>query len=78
MVAFERRVAGRVLSFQLADDDPRLILDRETGSRWSLAKGEALEGPLKGSKLVRAPAYPAFWFGWQSYFPSTEVWKASQ
>jgi hypothetical protein len=78
VVAFERRVAGRVLSFRLADDSPTVILDRETGSRWSLSNGEALAGSLKGTKLVRAPAYPAFWFGWQSYFPSTEVWKASQ
>lgn len=75
VVAFERRVAGRVLSFRLSDQDPTVILDRESGSRWSLAHGEALDGPMKGVRLIRAPAYPAFWFGWQGYFPSTEIWK---
>ena len=29
----------------------------------------------EAAKLERAPAYPAFWFGWLSYFPWTEVWK---
>jgi hypothetical protein len=78
VVAFERRVgrvAGRVLSFRLSDRDPTVILDHESGSRWSLAHGEALDGPMKGARLARAPAYPAFWFGWQGYFPSTDIWK---
>jgi hypothetical protein len=78
IVAFERRVAGRVLSFRLVGDAPTLILDAETSSRWSLTQGEAVDGPLKGSRLVRAPAYPAFWFGWQGYFPRTGVWKLPQ
>ena len=75
VVAFDRRVGERALSFRVAGNQPSVIVDRETGTSWSLAHGEALEGPLKGSKLVRAPAYPAFWFGWQGYFPATEVWK---
>lgn len=75
IMAFERRVAGRALSFRLAEEDPTVIFDRESGSRWSLAHGEAVEGPMKGARLARAPAYPAFWFGWQGYFPSTEIWK---
>jgi hypothetical protein len=78
VLAFDRRVAARVLSFRLSDDDPTVILDADTNSRWSLAQGEAVSGPLKGTKLVRAPAYPAFWFGWQGYFPSTGVWKRPQ
>jgi len=77
VVAFERRVAGRVLSFRMSGDDPVTIVDSETDSRWSLAYGEAVAGPLQGSILPRAPAYPAFWFAWQGYFPRTEVWKQS-
>ena len=75
VVTFSRRVSGRVLSFRLLDDTPSVVADNETGSRWSLADGRAVDGPLKGAKLDRAPAYPAFWFGWVGYFPSTEVWK---
>ncbi|MGH9204705.1 MAG: DUF3179 domain-containing (seleno)protein, partial [Vicinamibacterales bacterium] len=75
VLAFDRRVAGRVLSFRLSSDDPMIIVDADTNSRWSLAAAEAISGPLQGSKLRRAPAYPAFWFGWQGYFPRTEIWK---
>jgi hypothetical protein len=78
VLAFDRRAAGRVLLFRLSDDDPMLIVDTETSSAWSLARGEAVSGPLKGTKLARAPAHPAFWFGWQAYFPSTAVWTRAR
>ena len=75
VVTFDRRLAGRVLSFRLAEGAPEVLEDHETGSRWSLADGRARSGPLKGAQLERAPAYPAFWFGWLGYFPGTELWK---
>jgi len=49
-------VGDRILSFELELDSPHLV-DLETRSRWSVARGEAIAGPLKGA---RAPAYPAF------------------
>jgi hypothetical protein len=78
VVAFERRHDGRVLSFRLDDDDAGVLVDRGTGSRWSIAYGEALEGPLKGAVLRRAKAYPAFWFGWHGYFPLTGIWRRDE
>ncbi len=75
IVAFGRRVSGRVLSFRLIEGTPAALEDRETGSRWSIADGRAVSGPLKGARLERAPAYPAFWFGWLGYFPGTDLWK---
>ncbi len=75
VVTFNRRVSGRVLSFRLAEGAPATMEDAETGSRWSLADGKAISGPLKGAQLERAAAYPAFWFGWLGYFPNTELWK---
>lgn len=75
VVTFSRRVSGRVLSFRLAEGERAAMDDVETGSRWSLADGKAISGPLKGAQLERAPAYPAFWFGWLGYFPNTELWK---
>ena len=74
VAVFDRRLDGKTLSFRLPDGDPRVMVDSETGSRWSLADGTAVDGPLKGRQLARAPAYPAYWFGWQGYFPRTEVW----
>ena len=75
VVTFNRRVSGRVLSFRLAEGPPATMEDDESGSRWSLADGKAISGPLKGAQLERAAAYPAFWFGWLGYFPNTELWK---
>lgn len=75
VVTFNRRASGRVLSFRLAEGMPAVMEDIETGSRWSLADGKAISGSLKGAQLERAPAYPAFWFGWLGYFPITELWK---
>ncbi|MBA3884154.1 MAG: DUF3179 domain-containing protein [Acidobacteria bacterium] len=77
IVIFDRRAGGRLLSFRLVDGEPTLVEDAQTRSRWSLADGRAVSGPLEGTRLERAPAYPAFWFGWLGYFPATEVWKAA-
>jgi len=61
--------------FCVAEDDLTMLVDAETQSRWSIAHDEAATGPLKGSKLMRAPACPAYWFGWQGYFPNMDIWK---
>ncbi len=63
IVTFDRRVDDRVLSFTLEPGTSPTLIDSETGSRWTIGDGEAIEGALKGRRLVRAPAYPAFWFG---------------
>jgi hypothetical protein len=52
---WERRIAGRVLSFRLAgiNNQNFIMQDRETGSWWQQVSGEAIQGPLKGSRLTR-------------------------
>ena len=47
--------------------------DTETGSIWNL-KGEAVDGPLQGGRLLQIPAYSAYWFTWASFWPHTSVW----
>lgn len=74
VVAFDRRINGRTLSFDLVARDESLR-DRETGSGWRLVDGVATEGPLAGQRLTRVVANAAFWFGWQGYFPHSEVWR---
>lgn len=76
VLAYERRVRSRDLNFRLETVDGRLALrDAQTNSTWEIASGKALGGPLAGAQLTRATAYPAFWFGWRGYFPSTGVWE---
>jgi hypothetical protein len=50
-----------------------LLLDRNTGSRWSLT-GRAVSGPLAGVRLRPVPHLDAFWFAWQGYYPETLVY----
>jgi hypothetical protein len=74
VVAFERRVRDRVLTFDRAVSATELD-DIDTHSRWRIADGFATDGPLKGERLARVTAYPAFWFGWQGFFPRSAIWK---
>ena len=62
----------RTASFTL---DGGEIVDRETGSVWTL-DGRAVSGPMEGAELepVRE-AYPAFWFAWALFQPETEIWE---
>ena len=72
---YDRRVGERVLTFQFTDGD-QALRDNETATTWRLADGVAIHGPLAGDRLTRVVAHPAFWFGWQGFFPRSEVWHA--
>jgi hypothetical protein len=70
--AYVRVVDGEVLSFSGGVDDGRL---RGGGSTWSLATGEALDGPHEGASLRRAnTATPMYWFAWVEFHPGTAVY----
>lgn len=69
---FSRRVRGRVLSFRLAGKE---LVDRETGSRWSLTTGRAVAGPLAGTQLVRLSATFSYWFAWRRFHPATAIYR---
>lgn len=76
VLVFDRRVGSRVLQFTLADRDREVLLrDENTGTMWDLATGQAIGGALAGARLPRANAVPAFWFGWRSYFPFSDLWQ---
>lgn len=74
---FSRRVEDRTLTFEgLTEHDGLLYMtDRETGSTWVALSGEAVAGPLKGTRLEQQSATQAFWFAWRNFFPTTRVWR---
>jgi hypothetical protein len=45
--------------------------DHETGSVWSQPKGEAIIGPLKGTKLELLPSNLTQWGAWREAYPDT-------
>jgi hypothetical protein len=76
---FSREVAGRTLTFLLidspdsADSGSPLMVDSETGSRWLMLTGEAVEGELMGAQLEQIPSNYSFWFAWKDWHPTTEL-----
>lgn len=78
VVAFERRIRERVLTFTRADSPEPALEDAETHSRWRVSDGEAIDGPLQGQRLTRVVAHPAFWFGWYGFFPDSAIWRLSR
>ncbi len=73
---FSRRLGDRTLSFRnLKREDGLLSMqDIETNTVWSALEGEALSGPLEGSRLTFVPSTSVFWFGWRGFFPNTLIY----
>ena len=75
---FERATGGRVLTFEQgppAEGGGLALRDTETGTLWSPVTGEALEGPLAGSRLTVVPSFASFWFAWSDFHPDTEFYE---
>lgn len=68
---FDRRVGSRTLHFEYVDGR---FTDRETGSVWNIS-GEAVAGPLSGSRLTPLEHGDYFSFAWFAFRPETEVYS---
>lgn len=68
--AFVAEARGRPLTFRLEDG---AFVDVQTGSSWNRA-GEALAGPLAGTRLEGVPARRAFWFSIGLSDPGIELY----
>ena len=64
---FDSRINGQALTFISLENGT--FLDQETKSTWDIL-GEALEGPLAGSRLVPLPHHDTFWFAWAAFVPT--------
>jgi hypothetical protein len=67
-----RAYARGAHSFALASPDTTTTLLDESGAAWQVSES-ALTGP-EGEVLPRLPGHMAYWFGWYSFFPQTEVY----
>jgi hypothetical protein len=70
-VAFDRRVAGRVLSFEPAGNDR--FIDREARSTWTIL-GAGLSGELADERLMPLNHSNGFWFAWAMFFPNAATY----
>ena len=58
-------VSGRLLRNAL------VMYDHQTNSEWSQIRGEALTGPMAGTKLRHLAANQMTWREWRGRFPHT-------
>ncbi len=68
-VAFDARNGDGTLTFR---SERGVFTDEQTGSTWSIT-GEALDGPLAGSRLNVFPHVNSFWSCWSAFRPATAV-----
>lgn len=72
----DRRVNGEALTFGNRSQLYKLNMtwwDHETGSVWTQLLGEALIGPLAGTRLEQLPAFTGTWESWRAQHPNTLV-----
>ena len=70
-IAYLRTLDGRELTFTKEAD---LFRDEQTSSEWTIL-GEAINGPLAGSRLHVAVHRNEFWFVWGAFYPEGRVYK---
>lgn len=71
---YDRELNGQELTFGVSGKLIRNVLvmyDRQTESLWSQLLGEAVAGPLLGSKLAFAPSWMMTWAEWKAQYPDT-------
>ncbi len=71
-------VDGQVLTFDARSPWRwnMIMRDRETGSLWQQATGEAVFGPLAGRQLQLLGGEQTAWAGWRDEHPQTEANRA--
>jgi Protein of unknown function (DUF3179) len=75
-LVFDRRIAGRVLTFDVSGFLYRanqVLFDRETRSLWSQLADGAVTGKFRGAKLRTVPGIEQPWRTWRSAHPRTRV-----
>lgn len=76
-LAFDRSPGNKPLTFSIEGEPAgarTVLIDEETGSRWTAFTGSAIDGELKGSTLERIPSHLSFWFAWSDWNPQTQIY----
>src|SRR4029450_11434948 len=78
-LVFRAEVKGRRLHFQCDSmvGGNEVQKDLETGTSWQQATGEAIDGPLKGTRLKLYPVARTTWVASRKQYPNTMPAKPS-
>jgi hypothetical protein len=66
---FEATVGDQDLEFVQLDDET--MQDKQTQSRWSISRGKAIAGPLRGTELKQRVGIMSFRKAWQNFHPKS-------
>ena len=72
--SYHREVDGQALEFELRDDGT--LVDRQTGSQWNVARGQATTGKLTGKRLRPTLAIISYAKAWRVFHPDSRYWQA--
>ncbi len=78
-VVFIAQVDAQPLTFGVSGllyNSNLLLFDRETHSLWSQLYGQAISGPMAGTRLRRVPVTHSRWEQWRREHPGTRVLSA--
>ena len=73
-MVFGREIDGTALTFGVSGMlimNNLVMYDRQTDTLWSQLIGEAVKGPLNGTKLTLIPSQLTSWGGWKKEHPDT-------
>lgn len=71
---YSRQIDGQEYTFGVSGKlimNVLVMYDRQTKTLWSQLLGEAVEGPLKGTKLEYLPSWQTTWAEWKTLHPDT-------
>ncbi len=69
---YARQLDGETLEFTNTEG---AILDKQTGSKWDLRRGQAIDGAYKGKKLEALPTITSYSGTWLRFHPKSEEWN---
>ena len=74
-IIYDSFAGGRALTFEVAGlaRGNMLMRDRQTGSIWQQATGEAVAGPLRGEQLALLLGEWTTWAAWRADNPATAI-----
>lgn len=53
--------------------EPWILVDSQTGSRWSAVSGECISGELAGKRLHVLAGQSGFWYAWSRFYPNADT-----
>ena len=71
---YSREIDGEEYTFGVSGKlimNVLVMYDRQTNTLWSQLLGEAVEGPLKGTRLEFLPSWQTTWEDWKTQHPNT-------